>query len=1119
MPKRTDIKSIMIIGAGPIVIGQACEFDYSGAQACKALKEEGYRVILVNSNPATIMTDPGLADATYIEPITPEMVAKIIEKERPDALLPTMGGQTGLNTSLALEEMGVLDKYGVEMIGAKREAIEMAEDRKLFREAMDRLGIENPRAAIVTAPKDATGKKDLAAGVRLALDTLEEVGLPAIIRPAFTMGGTGGGVAYNRDDYEAICRSGMDASPVGQILVDESLLGWKEYEMEVVRDTADNAIIVCSIENVDPMGVHTGDSITVAPALTLTDKEYQIMRNHSIAVLREIGVETGGSNVQWAVNPVDGRMVVIEMNPRVSRSSALASKATGFPIAKIAAKLAVGYTLDELDNDITKVTPASFEPTIDYVVTKIPKFAFEKFPGAEPNLTTAMKSVGEAMSIGRTIHESMQKALASMESGLTGFDEIAIPGVSVGPWEQATGDKAAIVKAIAQATPDRLRTIAQAMRHGLSDDEIHATTMFDPWFLARIREIIEVERGLRNDGLPVTEKSLRHLKMMGFTDARLAALTGRDEANVRAARHNLGVTAVFKRIDTCAAEFEAQTPYMYSTYEVPVFDEVECEARPTDRKKVVILGGGPNRIGQGIEFDYCCCHACYALTDAGYETIMINCNPETVSTDYDTSDRLYFEPLTFEHVMEILRVEQENGTLHGVIVQFGGQTPLKIAGALHAEGIPILGTTPDAIDLAEDRERFQQLVQGLGLRQPNNGIAHSDAEALEIAAEIGFPLVIRPSYVLGGRAMEIVRDQASLERYISDAVVVSGKSPVLLDSYLAGAVELDVDALCDGTDVHVAGIMQHIEEAGVHSGDSACSLPPYSLPREIIAEVEKQTEALARALNVVGLMNIQFAVKDGDIYLIEVNPRASRTVPFVAKATDSAIASIAARIMAGEPLSNFPQRPAYDKDAAYEDVLPLGDPMTLADPNMPWFSVKEAVLPFARFPGVDTILGPEMRSTGEVMGWDRDFPRAFLKAQMGAGMVLPGKGCAFISIKDADKTEDMLTTARILLDQGFTLVATRGTAKWLTDNGMECGVVNKVYEGRPDVTDMMRDEAIHLVMNTTEGAQAVEDSKSIRSIALYDKIPYFTTAAGSYAAALAIRAQADGDVGVKALQA
>ena len=1118
MPKRTDIKSIMIIGAGPIVIGQACEFDYSGAQACKALKEEGYRVILVNSNPATIMTDPELADATYIEPITPEMVAKIIEKERPDALLPTMGGQTGLNTSLALEEMGVLDKFGVEMIGAKRDAIEMAEDRKLFREAMDRLGIENPKAAIVTAPKDASGRKDLAEGVRLALETLEEVGLPAIIRPAFTMGGTGGGVAYNRDDYEAICRTGMDASPVGQILVDESLLGWKEFEMEVVRDTADNAIIVCSIENVDPMGVHTGDSITVAPALTLTDKEYQIMRNHSIAVLREIGVETGGSNVQWAVNPVDGRMVVIEMNPRVSRSSALASKATGFPIAKIAAKLAVGYTLDELDNDITKVTPASFEPTIDYVVTKIPKFAFEKFPGSTPNLTTAMKSVGEAMSIGRTIHESMQKALASMEQDLTGFNEIDIPGVGVGRWDVEGANTAAIVKAISQQTPDRLRTIAQAMRHGLSDEEIHGVTMFDPWFLARIREIVETERSLRKDGLPLTEQGLRNLKMMGFTDARLGELTGRAEANVRNARTNLGVTAVFKRIDTCAAEFEAQTPYMYSTYEVPVFGEVECEARPTSRKKVVILGGGPNRIGQGIEFDYCCCHACYALTDAGYETIMVNCNPETVSTDYDTSDRLYFEPLTFEHVMEILRVEQENGTLHGVIVQFGGQTPLKLANGLEEAGIPILGTSPDAIDLAEDRERFQQLVQGLGLKQPRNGIAHSDAEALEIAAEIGFPLVIRPSYVLGGRAMEIVRDQSSLERYISEAVVVSGDSPVLLDSYLSGAVELDVDALCDGKDVHVAGVMQHIEEAGVHSGDSACSLPPYSLSRDVIAEVEKQTRALAKALNVVGLMNIQFALKDGDIYLIEVNPRASRTVPFVAKATDSAIASIAARIMAGEPLSNFPLRAPYDKDAAYDDVLPLGDPLTLADPNMPWFSVKEAVLPFARFPGVDTILGPEMRSTGEVMGWDRDFPRAFLKAQMGAGMVLPASGCAFMSIKDADKTEDMLRTARILLDQSFTIVATRGTAKWLNDHGMDCGVVNKVYEGRPDVTDMMKDEAIHLVMNTTEGAQAVDDSKSIRAIALYDRIPYFTTAAGSYAAALAIRAQADGDVGVKALQ-
>jgi carbamoyl-phosphate synthase large subunit len=1114
MPKRTDIKSIMIIGAGPIVIGQACEFDYSGAQACKALREEGYRIILVNSNPATIMTDPGLADATYIEPITPEVVAKIIEKERPDALLPTMGGQTGLNTSLALEEMGILKKYNVEMIGAKREAIEMAEDRQLFREAMDRLGIENPKATIVTAPKGEDGKKDLAAGVALAVDSLDYVGLPAIIRPAFTMGGTGGGIAYNREDYEHFCRTGMDASPVGQILVDESLIGWKEFEMEVVRDTADNAIIVCAIENIDPMGVHTGDSITVAPALTLTDKEYQIMRNHSIAVLREIGVETGGSNVQWAVNPADGRMVVIEMNPRVSRSSALASKATGFPIAKIAAKLAVGFTLDELDNDITGVTPASFEPTIDYVVTKIPKFAFEKFPGSEPYLTTAMKSVGETMAIGRTIHESLQKALASMESGLTGFDEVEIPGAP---------DKAAVVKAISMTTPDRMRTIAQAMRHGLTDDEIHGVTMFDPWFLARIREIVETEEDVRKNGLPVTEEGIRHLKMMGFTDARLGNLTGRTEDNVRRARRNLGVKASFKRIDTCAAEFEAQTPYMYSTYETPMMGDVECEARPSDRNKVVILGGGPNRIGQGIEFDYCCCHACFALTDAGYETIMINCNPETVSTDYDTSDRLYFEPVTFEHVMEILSKEQENGTLHGVIVQFGGQTPLKIAQALEDEGIPILGTTPDAIDLAEDRERFQELVQGLGLKQPHNGLAHSDKEALAIAGDIGFPLVIRPSYVLGGRAMEIVRDQAQLERYISEAVVVSGDSPVLLDHYLSGAVELDVDAISDGTDVHVAGIMQHIEEAGVHSGDSACSLPPYSLSKEIIDEIKVQTKALAHGLNVVGLMNIQFAIKPNDegveeIYLIEVNPRASRTVPFVAKATDSAIASIAARVMAGEPLSNFPLREPYRENADYNESIPLGDPMTLADPDMPWFSVKEAVLPFARFPGVDTILGPEMRSTGEVMGWDRDFPRAFLKAQMGAGVILPSAGCVFISIKDADKSADMLEAATVLTELGFTFVGTKGTAKWLVENGIPCGPANKVYEGRPDITDLMKDEKIHLVMNTTEGAQAVEDSKSIRSIALYDKIPYYTTAAGSHAAALAIKAQAEGDLVVKSLQ-
>ena len=1118
MPKRTDISSIMIIGAGPIVIGQACEFDYSGAQACKALREEGYRVILVNSNPATIMTDPNMADATYIEPITPEIVAKIIEKERPDALLPTMGGQTGLNTALAVEEMGVLEKFGVEMIGADRDAIEMAEDRKLFREAMDRLGIENPRASIVTAPKKDDGSANLDEGIRLALEELDDIGLPAIIRPAFTMGGTGGGVAYNREDYIHYCRTGMDASPVNQILVDESLLGWKEFEMEVVRDKADNAIIVCAIENIDPMGVHTGDSITVAPALTLTDKEYQIMRTHSVNVLREIGVETGGSNVQWAVNPADGRMVVIEMNPRVSRSSALASKATGFPIAKIAAKLAVGYTLDELDNDITKVTPASFEPSIDYVVTKIPKFAFEKFPGAEPYLTTAMKSVGETMAIGRTIHESLQKALASMESDLTGFDEIDIPGVSVGLWDDAGAEKAAVIKAISLQTPDRMRTIAQAMRHGLSDDEIHGVTMFDPWFLARIREIIEAEAELRANGLPTDERGIRNLKMMGFTDARLANLTAAAETDVRKARRALGVTAVFKRIDTCAAEFEAQTPYMYSTYEAPMMGEAECEARPSERKKVVILGGGPNRIGQGIEFDYCCCHACYALTDAGYETIMVNCNPETVSTDYDTSDRLYFEPLTFEHVMEILETEKQNGTLHGVIVQFGGQTPLKLANALEAEGIPILGTTPDAIDLAEDRERFQALVNELGLKQPTNGIASTDAQALEIAGEIGFPLVIRPSYVLGGRAMEIVRDMAQLERYIAEAVVVSGDSPVLLDSYLSGAVELDVDAICDGKDVHVAGIMQHIEEAGVHSGDSACSLPPYSLSDDVLTEIKAQTFALAKGLNVVGLMNIQFAIKDGVIYLIEVNPRASRTVPFVAKATDSAIASIAARVMAGEPLSNFPLREPYKADAKYDDVLPLGDAMTLADPNMPWFSVKEAVLPFARFPGVDTILGPEMRSTGEVMGWDRDFPRAFLKAQMGAGVVLPSSGKAFISIKDADKGALMLEAAQVLVAQGLTLVATSGTQSWLDGHGVACERVNKVYEGRPHVIDMLKDGDVQLLMNTTEGAQAVEDSKDMRSVALYGKIPYFTTAAGSNAAALAIKAQAEGDVTVKSLQ-
>ena len=1097
MPKRTDINSIMIIGAGPIVIGQACEFDYSGAQACKALREEGYRVILVNSNPATIMTDPDMADATYIEPITPETVAKIIAIERPDALLPTMGGQTGLNTSLALEKMGVLEKYGVEMIGAKRAAIEMAEDRKLFREAMDRLGLENPRAIIAETMEEC-------------MEALDDIGLPAIIRPAYTLGGTGGGVAYNREDYEHFCKTGLDASPVSQILIDESLLGWKEFEMEVVRDTADNAIIVCSIENIDPMGVHTGDSITVAPALTLTDKEYQIMRNASIAVLREIGVETGGSNVQWAVNPEDGRMVVIEMNPRVSRSSALASKATGFPIAKIAAKLAVGYTLDELDNDITKVTPASFEPSIDYVVTKIPRFAFEKFPGSAAVLSTAMKSVGEAMAIGRSFHESVQKALASMETGLTGFDEVDIDGmpsddqmvlrdgILVGKTLeiQTVVDKA-LTRELAIQSPDRMRVIAHSMRYGFSDDEINDITRFDPWFLARIREIIEAETIVKANGLPEDELGIRRLKMMGFTDGRLAILTGRSETDIRNARQNLGVVAVFKRIDTCAAEFEAQTPYMYSTYEAPAMGTVECEARPTDRKKVVILGGGPNRIGQGIEFDYCCCHACYSLTEQGYETIMINCNPETVSTDYDTSDRLYFEPLTYEHVMEILRVEQDNGTLHGVIVQFGGQTPLKLANALEEAGIPILGTTPDAIDLAEDRERFQELVTNLGLKQPHNGIAHSDAEALKIAAGIGFPLVIRPSYVLGGRAMEIVRDQANLERYISEAVVVSGDSPVLLDSYLSGAVEIDVDALCDGTSVHVAGIMQHIEEAGVHSGDSACSLPPYSLSQDIIDELKRQTEALALALNVVGLMNIQFAVKDGDIYLIEVNPRASRTVPFVAKAVRSPIAAIAARVMAGEPLSNFD----------------LVDPASIKG-----FAVKEAVLPFARFPGVDTLLGPEMRSTGEVMGFDSKFHRAFYKAQLGASTELPTTGKVFLSIKDDDKIPMLLEAASCLLEMGFTLTATRGTAAFLAEAGIESSIVNKVYEGRPNIVDQIKNGEIALILNSTAGAQAVDDSRSMRAAALMDRIPYYTTLAASHAAAFAIKAHSEGDVGVKALQ-
>ncbi|MDB9991778.1 carbamoyl-phosphate synthase large subunit [Amylibacter sp.] len=1080
MPKRTDINTVMIIGAGPIIIGQACEFDYSGAQACKALKEEGYRVVLVNSNPATIMTDPDMADATYIEPITPDIVAKIIEKEislHPNdkmVLLPTMGGQTGLNTALSLDENGTLKKFNIELIGADRKAIEMAEDRKLFREAMDRLGIENPRATI-------------AHSIQEAMASIEDIGLPAIIRPAFTMGGTGGGIAYNREEFIHFCTTGLDASPVSQILIDESLLGWKEYEMEVVRDKADNAIIVCSIENIDPMGVHTGDSITVAPALTLTDKEYQMMRTHSINVLREIGVETGGSNVQWSVNPEDGRMVVIEMNPRVSRSSALASKATGFPIAKIAAKLAVGYTLDELDNDITGVTPASFEPSIDYVVTKIPRFAFEKFPGAEPILGTAMKSVGEVMAIGRTIHESLQKALASLETGLTGFDDIEIKGAP---------EKPAIIQAISKQTPDRMILIAQAMRHGLSNEEIIAATSFDPWFLDRIREIVDTEKNIISEGLPKTSDQMRSIKMMGFSDARLSQLTGQNERKIRIARNELGVVAVFKRIDTCAAEFEAQTPYMYSTYEADAMGEVECEAWPSNRKKVVILGGGPNRIGQGIEFDYCCCHACYALTDAGYETIMINCNPETVSTDYDTSDRLYFEPLTMESVMEILRVEQDNGTLHGVIVQFGGQTPLKLANNLEAEGIPILGTSPDAIDLAEDRERFQELLQKLNLKQPYNGIAHNDEEAFIIASDVGYPLVIRPSYVLGGRAMEIIRSDEQLERYIKEAVVVSGDSPVLLDSYLVGAIEVDVDALSDGKNVHVAGIMQHIEEAGVHSGDSACSLPPFSLPQHQIDDMIVQTKALALGLNVIGLMNIQFAIQGEDIFILEVNPRASRTVPFVAKAINSPIAAIAARVMAGEPLTNF----------------------DLKSPTPNHFAVKEAVMPFNRFPGVDALLGPEMRSTGEVMGLDKTFERAFWKSQLGASTPLPTSGTVFISVKEDDKGKAMLEAAQILSKQGFEILATGGTSIWLSDNNVKNTRVKKVYEGQPNIVDALKNNEINLIFNTTQGSQSLKDSRAIRAAALSNKICYYTTAAASNAAAKAIKDVENSELEVNALQ-
>ena len=1077
MPKRTDISSILIIGAGPIVIGQACEFDYSGTQACKALKDEGYRVILVNSNPATIMTDPGLADATYIEPITAGIVAKIIEKERPDALLPTMGGQTALNTARDLAKDGTLEKFGVELIGADLEAIEMAEDRLLFREAMDRIGVPSPKSSLIKSMDGADA-------------ALAEVGLPAIVRPSFTLGGQGGGIAYNREEFEQIVQQGLRLSPVHEVLIEESVLGWKEFEMEVVRDKADNCIIVCSIENIDPMGVHTGDSITVAPALTLTDKEYQRMRDASIACLREIGVDTGGSNVQFAVNPEDGRLVVIEMNPRVSRSSALASKATGFPIAKVAAKLAVGYTLDELDNDITGVTPASFEPTIDYVVTKMPRFTFEKFPGSEAILSTSMKSVGEAMSIGRTFQESLQKALRSMETGLTGLNEVDIPGI-----EGDKVDRATVIAALTKSTPDRLLRTAQAMRLGLSVEEIYDACAIDPWFLRQIEELVTAEAVIRKSGLPEDKQGLHRLKQMGFSDARLAELAGLSEDEVGARRRILDIHPVYKRIDTCAAEFASRTPYMYSTYEGNGLEPAECESEPTDRKKIIILGGGPNRIGQGIEFDYCCVHAAFALSEAGFETIMVNCNPETVSTDYDTSDRLYFEPLTAEDVIALVRREQSNGTVLGAIVQFGGQTPLKLAAALEAAKIPILGTSPDAIDLAEDRKRFQQLLKKLGLRQPANDTAFSAEEAEKIALEIGFPVVIRPSYVLGGRAMEIVHDVSQLRRYMRDAVKVSGKNPVLIDDFLSHATEVDVDALADGEDVYIAGIMEHIEEAGIHSGDSACSLPPITLPVDIVEEIRVQTRLLAQGLQVVGLMNVQFAVKGRDIYILEVNPRASRTVPFVAKATGVAIAKVASRLMAGEKLATFklPTKP------------------------LKHVAVKEAVFPFARFPGVDLILGPEMKSTGEVMGIDMDFGLAFAKAQLGAGVELPQSGTVFISVKDDDKPL-ATTLAKKLVSFGFKIIATSGTANHFKQEGLTVDRVKKVLEGRPHIVDNMLSGHIDLVFNSTEGAQAIADSFSLRRTALTHNIPYYTTVEGARAAVQAIEALRSGRIEVAPLQ-
>jgi carbamoyl-phosphate synthase large subunit len=1103
MPKRTDISTILIIGAGPIIIGQACEFDYSGTQACKALREEGYRIVLVNSNPATIMTDPDMADRTYIEPITPEIVAKIIAKERyaiPGgfALLPTMGGQTGLNCALSLKKMGVLEKFDVEMIGASASAIDMAEDRKLFREAMTRIGLSTPRSHQIKT-------------LSQALAILDDIGLPAIIRPSFTMGGTGGGIAYNKAEFIEIIERGIDASPTSEVLVEESVLGWKEFELEVVRDKADNCIIVCSIENIDPMGVHTGDSITVAPALTLTDKEYQTMRDAALAVLREIGVETGGSNVQFAVNPKDGRMIVIEMNPRVSRSSALASKATGFPIAKVAARLAVGFTLDEIANDITGgATPASFEPSIDYVVTKIPRFAFEKFPGAEQILTTAMKSVGETMAIGRTFAESLQKALRSLDTGLDGLDEIEIEGLGLGD------DMNVLRAALGRPTPDRLLVVAEALRHGMPLGEIYEACGIDPWFIARVEEILDLEAKVRAHGLPGDAANLRMLKAAGFSDARLSSLAGVPEADVSGLRKKLGVHPVFKRIDTCAAEFSSPTAYMYSTYAPPFGPVPACESHPTARRKIVVLGGGPNRIGQGIEFDYCCCHASFALREAGFETIMVNCNPETVSTDYDTSDRLYFEPLTSEDVLEILAKEGEAGELKGAIVQFGGQTPLKLAHALEQAGVPILGTSVDSIDLAEDRDRFKRLLDKMGLKQPMNGIAYSVEQSRLIAADLGLPLVVRPSYVLGGRAMAIIFDKAAFDDYLLGTLpglvpseikarypndktgqinTVLGKNPLLFDRYLSDAIEIDVDALSDGSQVFICGIMEHIEEAGIHSGDSACSLPPRSLAKEKIAELEDQTKKLALALGVGGLMNVQYALKGDEIYVLEVNPRAARTVPFVAKVIGIPIAKIAARIMAGESLSSFGLRPPY----------------------LDHIGVKESVFPFARFPGVDTVLGPEMRSTGEVMGLDRSFPVAFAKSQLGSGTKVPRTGTVFVSVRDIDKPR-VLETMRLLAGLGFKISATGGTARYLNSEGVKAQRVNKVSEGRPHVVDLIKNGDIQLVFNTTEGAQALSDSRSLRRAALLHKVPYYTTLAGAIAASQGIRAYLAGDLEVRALQ-